>query len=74
MDDSSLFTLRLSIFVGLGLGLMCLLALALEYSVVQSDWNSFCGDVVLYSFNMAYRHEDSVLDQKYDFQISRNLW
>ena len=28
-------------------------------------------DVVLDSLNMAYRHEDSVFDQKYEKQISR---
>ena len=33
------------------------------YSVVQSDGNSFCGDVVLDSFNMAYRDKNSILDQ-----------
>ena len=32
------------------------------YSVMQSDWNSVCGDVVLDSFNMACRDEDSILD------------
>ena len=37
---------------------------------MQSDGNSFSGDVVLDSFNMAYRDEDSSLDQKYKKQIS----
>ena len=32
------------------------------------------GDVVLDSFNMVYGHEDSVLDQKYKKQISRDLY
>ena len=32
---------------------------------MQSDENSFCGDVVLNSFNMAYRDTGSILDQKY---------
>ena len=41
-------------------------------SVKQSDRNSFWGDVVLDSFNMA--HEDSVLDQKYEKQISRDRY
>ena len=31
---------------------------------MQSDGDSFCEDVVLDSFNMAYRDEDSILDQK----------
>ena len=35
------------------------------YSVMQSNGNKFCGDVGLDIFNMAYRHEDSILDQKY---------
>ena len=42
------------------------------YSVMQSDGNRFCEDVVLDSVNMAYGHEDSVLDQKYEKQISRD--
>ena len=29
-------------------------------SVMQSDGNSFCGDVVLDSFNMVYSGEDSI--------------
>ena len=32
---------------------------------MQSDGNSFCEEVVLDSFNMAYRDEDSILYQKY---------
>ena len=36
------------------------------YSVMQSDGNRFCGDVVLDSFDMAYGHKDSILDQKYE--------
>ena len=31
---------------------------------MQSDWNSFFGDGVLDSFNMSYRDEDIILDQK----------
>ena len=38
--------------------------IVMTYSVMQSDRNSFGGDVVLDSFNIVYRHEDSVLDQK----------
>ena len=30
---------------------------------MQSDGNSLCGDVVLDSFNMVYRDEDSIYDQ-----------
>ena len=41
----------------------------LKYSVMQSDWNSFRGDVVLDSVNVAYRDEDSILDQIYLKQI-----
>ena len=36
---------------------------------MQSDGNSFCGKVVFDSFNMAYRDEDRILDQKYEKQI-----
>ena len=44
--------------------------LSLLYSVMQSDGNRFCGDVVLDSFSMSYRDQDSILDQKYEMQIS----
>ena len=37
-------------------------------SVMQSDGNSFGGDVVLESFSMANRDEGSILDQKYEKQ------
>ena len=37
-----------------------------RYSVMQSDGNSFCGDVVLDGFNMTYRDEGSILEQKYE--------
>ena len=33
------------------------------YTVMQSDGNSFCGDVVLYSASMVFKDEDSILDQ-----------
>ena len=33
------------------------------YSVMQSDGNSFCGDVVSDSFNKTSRDEDNILDQ-----------
>ena len=39
------------------------------YSVMQSDGNSFCGDIFLESFNMAYWDEDIFLDQKYEKQM-----
>ena len=39
---------------------------------MQSDGNSFCGSVVLVSFNMVYySDEDSIQDQKYE---KRLLW
>ena len=40
--------------------------LDLRYSVMQSDGNSYDGDVVLDSFNKASRDEDSIFDQKYE--------
>ena len=39
------------------------------YSKMQSDGNSFYGDVVLKSFNKAFRDKDSILDQKYEKRI-----
>ena len=33
---------------------------------MQSDGNSFCGDVVSNSFNKASRDEDNILDQVYE--------
>ena len=36
-----------------------------RYSVMQSDGNSFCGDVVLDSFNKASRDEVNILNQIY---------
>ena len=38
-------------------------------SLMQSDGNSFIGDVVLETFNMSYRDKDSMLDQKYKKKI-----
>ena len=35
---------------------------------MQSDENSFCGDVILDSFNMAYMDWDSILDQNFEKQ------
>ena len=35
----------------------------LIYSVIQSERNSFCGDVVLDSVDMAFWDEDNILDR-----------
>ena len=39
------------------------------YTLMQSDGNCFCGDVVLDSFVIEYNDEDSILDEKYEKQI-----
>ena len=39
------------------------------YSVMQSDGNSFCGDVVLDNFINASKDENNILDQTYKKQI-----
>ena len=39
------------------------------YSVMQSDGNSFCGDVIFDSFNKECRVEASILDQIYEKRI-----
>ena len=41
---------------------------------MQSDGNSFCGKVVSDGFNMSYKDEDSILEQKYEKQISGDLY
>ena len=41
--------------------------LRFSYNVMQSDGNIFC-------FNMAYRDEDIILDQKYEKQIFWDLY
>ena len=41
---------------------------------MQLDVNSFSGDVVLDGFNMSYRDEEGILEQKYKNQISWNLY
>ena len=41
------------------------------YSVMQSDGNSFGGDVVLDSFNKTFRDEDNILDQIYKSEYVR---
>ena len=38
----------------------------LPYSVMQSDGNSFCEDVVLDSFNKTNRDADKILDRIYN--------
>ena len=37
--------------------------------VMQSDGNSFCGNVVLDGFTEAYRDEDNILDQIYKSKL-----
>ena len=41
---------------------------------MQSERKSFIGDVVLDSFDISYRDEDSMLDQKYEKQIFLALY
>ena len=41
---------------------------------MQSDGNSFHGDVILKSFNKAFRDKDSILDQIYEKRIFRDLY
>ena len=41
---------------------------------MQSDGNSLCRDVVLDSFNVPYRDEDSILDLKYAKEIFWDLY
>ena len=36
---------------------------------MQSDGNSFCGDVLLDSFKRIFRDEDNILDQEFKKQI-----
>ena len=52
-------------------GHLCIYTL---YSVRQSDRNSFCGDVVLDIFNMAYRDEGLILYKKYEKWIFWDLY
>ena len=37
----------------------------ITYSVMQSDGNSFCGDVISDTFNKASRDEDNILELIY---------
>ena len=39
------------------------------YSVMQSEGKSYCGDVVLDSFNNVPREEDNILEQIYRNKI-----
>ena len=41
---------------------------------MQSDRNSFCGDVVLNCVNKAFREEDSILDEIYEEQVFSGLY
>ena len=41
---------------------------------MQSDGNSFCGDVVLDSFNIVKSDKDSLKDQPYEKRILRDLY
>ena len=45
---------------------LILITKMLWYSVMQSDGNSFYGDVVLDSFNMAYWYENIILEQNHE--------
>ena len=45
-----------------------------EYSVMQSDGNSFWGDVVLDNVNMLYTFKESILDQIYKNQVFADLY
>ena len=42
-------------------------------SVMQSDRNSFCGDVVMKSFEKGSRDEENMLDQIYKSKYVRNF-
>ena len=44
------------------------------YSVMQLDGNSFCGDIVFGSYNMAFSDEDNNLEQKYEKQIFLDIY
>ena len=41
---------------------------------MQSDGDSFCGDVVLDSFNKASRDENNILDKKYKSKYIRIIF
>ena len=44
---------------------------SVSYSVIQSDGNIFCGDVVSDSINKEYRDGDNILDQIYKSKYVR---
>ena len=44
------------------------------YSVMQSDGNSFCANVVLNSFNKASRDENKISDQIYKSKYVRTIF
>ena len=46
----------------------------LNYSVIQSKENSFCGHVVWDSFIVVCRGQDNILDQQNEKQISWDLY
>ena len=48
--------------------------LVIIQSVMQSDGNSFCGKVILESFNKAPRNDDNILGQKYEKQICSDFY
>ena len=43
-------------------------------TVMQSDGNNFCGDVVLDIFNMVNSNKDSILDKTFENQIIWDLF
>ena len=44
------------------------------YSMMQSDRNSFCGEIVLDSVNMASKDKDSFSEQIYKRQMCPDLY
>ena len=40
------------------------------YSVIQSDWNSFFGDVVLNCLDTLFKDTDRILGKTYEKQLS----
>ena len=66
-EDRQNFTiLAMSRPLGVGHGIFL-------YRVMHLDGNSFLGDVVLDSVNMAYGDEDSILDRIYEKQTFLNF-
>ena len=52
------------------LGSICFIVYPTIYSVMQSDGNSFWGDVVLDSFNIANRDEERILEYTWAVFVS----